>query len=386
MQNFEFYNPTRIIFGKGTIQEITNLIPKDKKILITYGGGSIKRNGVYDQTMKALEGFDTLEFGGIEPNPVYETLLKAVALVREKNIGFMLSVGGGSVLDGTKFIAVAAKLPEGVDPWGILTGDAEIKGAIPLASIMTLPATGSESNPNSVTSRKETDEKFAFAHEAVFPVFSILDPETTYSLPVNQVRNGLVDAFVHTMEQYLTYPAQAPIQDRFAESLLKTIIEVAPKALETPPDYEARSSYMWAATMALNTLIGRGVPQDWATHGIGHELTAFYGLAHAESLAIVEPSLLRHEKSAKHEKLLQYAERVWGLDTSEEEKAVMEAIEKTEKFFKSLQMPTRLSDYGIDADDAADRIEARFQMRDTHLGEHGTITAKETAEILRMAA
>ena len=386
MQNFEFYNPTRIVFGKGTIQSITNLIPKDKKILITYGGGSIKRNGVYDQTMKALEGFDTLEFSGIEPNPVYETLLKAVALVKKEKIEFMLSVGGGSVLDGTKFIAAAAKLPEGVDPWGILTGDADIREAIPLASIMTLPATGSESNPNSVISRKETDEKLAFANEAVFPVFSILDPETTYSLPINQVRNGLVDAFVHTMEQYLTYPAQAPVQDRFAESLLKTIIEVAPKALETPPDYDARSSYMWAATMALNTLIGRGVPQDWATHGIGHELTAFYGLAHAESLAIVEPSLLRHEKIAKHEKLLQYAERVWGLDTSEEEKAVMEAIEKTEAFFKSLQMPTRLSEYGIDADEAANRIEARFQKRDTRLGEHGTITAKETAEILRMAA
>ena len=386
MQNFVYYNPTRILFGSNTIPQIQNLVPTDTKILITYGGGSIFRNGVYDQVKSALAGLQTVEFGGIEANPVYETLMKAVELVKKENIGFILSVGGGSVLDGTKFIAAAACLPEGTNAWGILTGEVTIQSALPLASVLTLPATGSESNPNSVISRKATDEKRAFASDHVFPVFSVLDPESTYSLPQKQVRNGLVDSYVHTMEQYLTFPAAAPLQDRFAESLLMTIIETAPLALIDPPNYDARANYMWCATMALNTLIGRGVPQDWATHGIGHELTAFYGLDHAETLAIVEPSLMRHEKDRKREKLLQYASRVWGLDTRDEDAAIETAIQKTEAFYHSIGMPTCLSDYQINAEEAAQKIEARFQQRGTHLGEHGAIDAAAAGEIIRMAA
>ncbi len=386
MDNFNFYNPTRIVFGKGTIAQLKDLVPHGKKILMTYGGGSIKRNGVYDQVMDALKGFEVLEFGGIEPNPLYETLMKAVKLVKEEGIEFLLSVGGGSVLDGTKFIAAAVCLTDEVDPWDILTGDVEVKEAMPLASVLTLPATGSESNGNSVISRKENDEKLSFASEEVFPIFSILDPETTFSLPQKQVRNGIVDTYVHVMEQYCTYPNQAPLQDRQAEAILKSVIETAQAALQTPPDYQARAAYMWNATQALNTLIGKGVPQDWATHGIGHELTAFYGVAHAESLALVQPSLLRHEKEAKREKLLQYAQRVWGLDTSDEDAAIEAAIQKTEEFYHSVGMPTQLRDYNIDAEEAVERIKERFIHRGFQRGERNQIDAEATAEILRMAA
>jgi NADP-dependent alcohol dehydrogenase len=386
MDNFTFYNPTRIVFGKDTIPQLSELIPQGKKILMTYGGGSIKRNGVYTQVMKALTGFHVVEFGGIEANPQFSTLMKAVKIVKQDGIDFLLSVGGGSVLDGTKFIAVASLLPEDVDTWGILTGDVTIEKALPLASILTLPATGSESNGNSVISRKETDEKLSFASEKVFPVFSILDPETTYSLPQKQVRNGIVDTYVHVMEQYCTFPNQTPLQDRQAEAILKSVIETAEATLQTPPDYQARAAYMWNANQALNTLIGQGVPQDWATHGIGHELTAFYGVAHAESLALVQPSLLRHQKENKRAKLLQYAERIWGLDTSDEDAAIENAIKKTEDFYHSLGMPTQLKDYNIDANEAAERIKERFIQRGFKRGEKKQIDAEVSAEILRMAA
>ena len=386
MDNFTFYNPTRIVFGKGSIAQLSELVPAGKKILLTYGGGSIKRNGVYDQVMDALKGYDVLEFGGIEANPVFETLMKAVKLVKEEGVEFLLSVGGGSVLDGTKFIAAAVCLPDDVDPWGILTGEVTVEEALPLASVLTLPATGSESNPNSVVSRNSTNEKLSFAADAVYPQFSILDPETTFSLPTKQVRNGIVDTFVHVMEQYCTYPAEAPLQDRQAESILKTVIETADAVLQNPPDYQARAIYMWNANQALNMLINRGVPQDWGTHGIGHELTAFYGVAHGESLAIVQPSLLRHQKEAKREKLLQYAERVWGLDTSDEDAAIEAAIRKTEEFYHSVGMPTQLSDYNIDAEEAAQRTKERFAKRGTVRGESGQINATTAAEILLMAA
>lgn len=386
MDNFNFYNPTRIVFGKGTIPQLRDLVPHGKKILLTFGGGSIKRNGVYSQVMEALKGFDVREFSGIEANPQFSTLMKAVRIVKEQGIDFLLSVGGGSVLDGTKFIAAAAMLPDDVDAWGLLTGDIRVERAVPLASVLTLPATGSESNGGAVISRKETQEKLSFGSEFTFPVFSILDPKTTYSLPLDQVRNGIIDTYVHVMEQYCTVLNDAPLQDRQAEAILKSVVETAPAALQTPPDYQARAAYMWNANQALNTLIGKGVVQDWATHGIGHELTAFYGVAHGESLALVEPSLLRHEKAAKHAKLLQYAERVWGLDTSDPDAAIEAAIQKTEEFFHSVGMPTQLSQYNIDAEEAANRIEARFAERGTKLGERGVIDAKATAEILRMAA
>lgn len=380
MQNFSYKNPTEIIFGKGTIAQVKNRIPKNQAILFLYGGGSIKKNGVYDQVKTALKGRKVTEFGGIEANPLFETCMRAVEIVKKKKIGFILAVGGGSVLDAAKFIAAAACF-KGKNFWSILEKHGEnVDKALPVGAVLTLPATGSESNGNSVISRASTQEKLHFYSPYVFPVFSVLDPETTYSLPNKQVRNGIVDAFVHVMEQYLTYPDQAPLQDRMAEALLQTLIEVAPAALRESQNYEARASLMWSATLALNGLIGCGVPQDWSTHMVAHELTAFYGLDHAETLAIILPGVWRHQFKEKKEKLEQYGRRVWQVDSAEA------AIEKTEFFFHSIQMPTRLGDYQIDAREAADKVWKRFKERDAVFGERENINAQAAAEMIRSRA
>lgn len=376
MQNFSYKNPTEIIFGKGTIRAIKDRIPPQKPVLFLYGGGSIKKNGVYEQVKRALRGYRVSEFAGIEANPLYETCLKAVALVRKEQIGFVLAVGGGSVLDAGKFIAAAVCF-KGKDPWEILRRHgSNVGAALPVGAVLTLPATGSESNGNSVISRAATREKLHFFSEHVFPVFSVLDPETTFSLPVRQVRNGIVDTFVHVMEQYMTFPSGAPLQDRFAESLIQTLVEVAPVTLKKPGDYEARATFMWTATLALNTLIGCGVTQDWSTHMIGHELTAFYGLDHAETLAIVMPGVWDYKFAAKKEKLQQFGRRVWNVKTARQ------AISETEGFFHSVGMPTRFSDYGIRAAEAAAKVSARFKERGDIFGEHGDIDAAAAKKIL----
>lgn len=383
MQNFAFHNPVKILFGKGQIANLPSEIPADAKILLTYGGGSIKTNGVYDQVKTALSGRTVFEFGGIEPNPHLETLMKAVDLVRTENIDFLLAVGGGSVLDGTKFIAAA--VPFVGDPWDILAKKAPITAALPLGTILTLPATGSEMNGASVITKWETREKLAFINPLVLPRFSVLDPETTFSLPPRQIGNGIVDAFTHVMEQYLTYPVNAPLQDRMAESILKTLIEVGPKTLANPTDYEARANLMWCATMALNGLIGVGVPQDWATHMIGHELTALHGLDHAQTLAIVLPSLMQFKQAAKREKLLQYAERVWEITEGDEEQRISTAIAKTKTFFESIGVSTRLSTYGINVKDipaVSEHLEARGAIA---LGEHQDIGSAEVQQILALS-
>ncbi len=380
MQNFTFKNPTEILFGRGMIAELASRVPTNMPVLMLYGGGSIRRNGVYDQVQAALKRHRVIEFGGIEPNPLYETCLKAVEVARTSQAGFILAVGGGSVLDAAKFIAAAARF-EGADPWDILrTHGQVIQAALPLGAVLTLPATGSESNGNAVISRKATQEKLALASILVFPVFSVLDPETTFSLPRKQVRNGVVDAFMHVMEQYLTYPSDAPLQDRFSEGILQTLIETGPVTLAEPKNYEARAAFTWSATMALNTLIGCGVPQDWSTHMIGHELTAFYGLDHAETLAIVLPGVWKHEFERKKTKLAQYGQRVWKVDTAQA------AMAKTEDFLHSLGMPTRLGDYRIDAGEAAEKVKARFAARKTLLGEHGDLGPDAVADILRSRA
>ena len=380
MDSFIFRNPTEILFGRGMIGQIASRVPADVPVLLLYGGGSIRRNGVYDQVCAALSRHDRHDFGGIEANPQYATCMKAVGVARETGARFILAVGGGSVLDAAKFIAAAA-VYDGPDPWEILrTCGGGVAGALPLGTILTLPATGSESNGNAVISRRETDEKLHFTSAHVFPVFSVLDPDTTVSLPPRQVRNGIVDAFVHVMEQYMTRPADAPLQDRMAEGILHTLVETGPRTLAEPGDAAARASFMWAATMALNTLIGCGVPQDWSTHMIGHELTAFYGLDHAETLAVVLPGVWRHKLAAKRAKLEQYGRRIWDVASAEE------AIARTEDFFHALGMPTRLADYGIDAEDAARRVEARFVERGVAFGEDGDIRGAAAAAILRARA
>ncbi|MBQ4812017.1 iron-containing alcohol dehydrogenase [Pseudoalteromonas luteoviolacea] len=381
MLNFNFYNPTEIFFGENQIAEITKAIPKEAKVLVVYGGGSIKKNGIYEQVSEALSEFSWGEFAGIEPNPTYQTCMQAVSKIKQEDYNFILAVGGGSVIDGSKFIAAAANFAG--EPWDILSADAEVTSALPIGVVLTLPATGSESNSFSVVSNSETHDKLPFASIHVQPKFAVLDPQVMKTLPQRQLTNGVVDAFVHTMEQYLTYSVDAKVQDRFAEGLLITLMEEGPKLVSEEVDYKVRANVMWSATMALNGLIGAGVPQDWATHMIGHEITAVYGLDHAQTLAIILPRMMAEQKEAKRDKLLQYAERVLGLDITDEDSAMTSAIELTEQFFHSVQMKTRLSDYGI-GEEAVDKITEQLERHDmTALGEQQAVTLDKSREIIR---
>ncbi|EOW6517005.1 alcohol dehydrogenase [Cronobacter dublinensis] len=386
MNNFNLHNPTHISFGKGAISELRSLIPADSRVLITYGGGSVKKTGVLDQVYSALNGLDVLEFGGIEPNPSYETLMNAVELVRKEKVTFLLAVGGGSVLDGTKFIAAAAHYTAASDPWHILeTRGSDITDAIPMGSVLTLPATGSESNKGAVVSRRATGDKQAFHSPFVQPRFAILDPVYTYTLPPRQVANGVVDAFVHTVEQYVTYPVNAKIQDRFAEGILLTLIEEGPKALKEPENYDVRANLMWAATQALNGLIGAGVPQDWATHMLGHELTAMHGLDHAQTLAVVLPALWNEKRNEKRAKLLQYAGRVWNITEGSDDERIDAAIAATRRFFETMGAPTRLSDYGLDGSSIPALLAKLEEHGLTALGEHQDITLDVSRRIYEAA-
>ena len=383
MNNFHFHNPVKILFGKGELSNFKDEIPSNSKVMMLYGGGSIKKNGVYDKVSEQLSGFDVTEFGGIEANPKYETLMKAVEIVRQKNIDFLLAVGGGSVVDGTKFVSAAAHYPNG-DPWNILAkGDvAGITNPLPIGAILTLPATGSEMNGNSVVSRLETKEKLAFGTPLVMPQFSVLDPSVIASLPERQIANGIVDAFVHVMEQYLTYPVNAPIQDRFAEGILSTLIEEGPKVLKDPNDYESAANFMWAATMALNGLIATGVPQDWSTHMIGHELTALHGIDHARTLAIVLPGVMKVMLANKKEKILQYGDKVWGVTSGSDDEKVEATIQKTIEFFESVGIQTRGADYDL-KEATVNEVCQRFEQRGVNaLGENGDLTVGKVKEIL----
>ncbi|WP_333972642.1 iron-containing alcohol dehydrogenase [Alteromonas mediterranea] len=384
MKNFNFHNPTRILFGKGSIAELKDQVPADAKVLILYGGGSAERTGVLDQVREALAGRAILEFGGIEPNPRYATTLKAVEMIRENAVTFLLAVGGGSVIDATKFIAAAVKYDG--DAWDILTSRGSvITQAVPFGSVLTLPATGSEMNSGGVITNPEKEAKLPFSSVHCYPVFSVLDPEVTYTLPPRQIANGVVDAFVHTTEQYLTYPVAAPVQDGFAETLLRTLIELGPKALETPKDYDIRSNLMWTATMALNGLIGAGVPQDWATHMIGHEITALNDTDHARTLAVVLPALLNDQREVKREKLLQYASNVWNIREGSNDERIDAVIEATRGFFEQMGIKTRLGDYDVDADGINHIVSALKEHGMTSLGEHNAIGPDEARRILEAA-
>ncbi|MFT7185877.1 MAG: NADP-dependent alcohol dehydrogenase [Pseudohongiellaceae bacterium] len=381
MKNFSFQNTTQIHFGEDQIKVLSKAIPKSAKVLVTYGGGSIKTNGVYEQVAEALSGHTWFEFSGIEPNPSYGTLMKAQALIREHKIDFLLAVGGGSVVDGTKFIAAAA-LFEGDDPWDFIAKGQPIKQALPIGCVLTLPATGSESNTGAVVTRD--GNKLPFSSPLVRPMFAVLDPAVTLSLSDRQISNGVVDAFVHTMEQYFTYSVNGKVQDRFAEGLLLTLIEEGPKALaaETTKDLDVRGNIMWAATMALNGLIGAGVPQDWSTHMIAHELTGAYKIDHARTLSIVLPAVMKVCTNAKRGKLLQYAERVWNLTEGDENSRINRAIELTEQFFEKMQVPTRLAHVDLGEAEVDGLIEKLTQHGMVKLGEHGNITPEVSREIL----
>ena len=342
MNNFIFQNPTKIVFGKGEIAQLANLIPSDKKIMITYGGGSIFKNGIYEQVKEALKKHTTFEFGGIEANPEYETLMRCVAECRKEGIDYLLAVGGGSVIDGTKFIGTALKY-EG-DPWEFLEKPIVVDQAVPLATVLTISATGSEMNKGSVISRRERKQKLFFFNDACYPQFSILDPTVLYSLPKKQVANGLIDTFVHVVEQYMTFDNKAYVQDYWAEGILKTLVEIAPKLMANQEDYDNCANFMYAATMALNGFIVMGVAEDWATHMIGQEITALHGLDHGVTLALVYPGVISVMREDKKEKLLQYGERVFGITEGTVDERVEKAIQATESFFNSLGVKTRLSD------------------------------------------
>lgn len=377
MQNFLFQNPVKLIFGQGQIARLKCEIPLDRRIMITFGGGSVRHNGVYEQVKEALKEHYTVEFWGIEPNPTVETLRKAVELGKAERVDFLLAVGGGSVIDGTKLIA--AGLLTDTDCWQLVLAGKPVTQTVPLATVLTLPATGSEMNNGAVISCGETHEKYPFY--ANYPVFSVLDPEVTFTLPPYQVACGLADTFVHIMEQYMTTTGQSRVMDRWAEGLLQTLIEIAPQIHADQKDYTLMADFMLTATMGLNGFIAMGVSQDWATHMIGHELTALHGLTHGNTLAIVLPGTLRVLQEDKGEKLLQYAERVWGITAGSRAERIAEAIQRTEQFFRSLGLTTRLSEERIGQETIAE-IERRFTERDAHYGENGKVDGKTARRIL----
>ncbi len=354
---------------------------KRKNVMLIYGGGSIKKNTVYQQVISALHGYSRIEFSGIEANPHYETCVKAVKMIRDHQIDYLLAVGGGSVIDATKFIAAAA-LYTG-DPWDLMIGKARIEKALPFGTVLTLPATGSEMNNGFVISKAETEEKLAMDSRYTFPQFSILDPETTYTLPDRQTANGIVDTFVHVLEQYLTYDQHALLQDYFAEAILKVLIEEGEKVLKNPHDYDIRANLMWASTWGLNNWIAQGVEEDWATHMIGHELTAFYGIDHAQTLAIVLPGMMKIKSDAKGEKILQMGDHVFGITSGTAEERMNKTIAKVEAFFHTIGVKTRLSDYGLD-EEAIEKVAQRFKERGWVLGEHHDIDDKAVKEILML--
>lgn len=392
MLNFELYNPTNYIFGKDQIQKLTDLVPVNSKILLAYGGGSIFKNGVHQQVIKALSGFEIIEFGGIEPNPHYETLMKAVEIIRSQKINFILAVGGGSVIDGVKFISAACNY-EG-DAADILRKKIlfkDVSKVISFGTVLTLPATGSEMNSGAVVTIAATQEKLTLGGSALFPKFSIVDPTVITSLPKRQLQNGVIDAFTHVMEQYLTYPHDAILQDRFSESILKTLVDVGPGVVENPEDYKLASNFAWCATMALNGLIQKGVPSDWATHMIGHELTALYNIDHARTLAIIGPNLYKVMFETKKEKLAQYGERVWNIQANPEaenqvDEIALKAIEKTVEFFHKMGMVTKLSEVVANHLGTSDFIVNRFEERGWKaMGEKQNITLEKVKAIVEMS-
>ncbi|GLS26561.1 iron-containing alcohol dehydrogenase [Marinibactrum halimedae] len=381
MLDFDYYNPTHIVFGQNRLAELDKLIPSDAKVMITFGGQSAKKFGTIDKVREGLQSRSVVEFGGIEPNPRYETLMRAVEIAQKEGVDFLLAVGGGSVMDGTKFIALAAKkdsehhnlLFHGFTP-------VPEKEALPLGCVATLPATGSEMNMAGVITYNE--QKYPFMSPLVYPTFSFLDPDFTFTLPKEQIANGVADAFVHVIEQYLTVPVNAKIQDRFAEGVLKTLIEDGPVTYRDNDNIEARKNFIWSATSALNGVIGVGVPQDWSTHMIGHEMTAMYGIAHGRTLAIILPHLLRERKAKKYEKLVQFAERVWAITDGTDDEKINMAIDKTEAFFNSLDIVTNITHYGIDDNGIETIVNNMEKMGLTALSESGDLTLDIVKKIL----
>jgi len=382
MKNFTYDNTTRIHFGRGMIAEIAKEIPLDAKVLVTYGGGSIKKNGVYEQVKEALKNHKWGEFSGIEPNPQYDTSMKGVEKIKAEGYNYLLAVGGGSVLDSTKFMSMAALYKDG-EPWDMITKQIMVKDALPVACIMTLPATGSETNFHLVLSRGA--DKLSIRNPITRPKFAVLDPSLTLKLSERQTANGVVDAFVHIMEQYLTYPQNAKVQDRYAEGLLKNLMEEGIAVLANPEDYDIRANIMLTATMALNKFLAAGVVEDWVSHAIGHELTGLYNIDHARTLSIVFPAVMKVLVQDKKEKILQYGERVLGITEGNADERIEKTIQETIDFFKAMGMPVTLRDADL-GEEAIDEIMTQFIAHGKkNLGEHGKVGAEEARAILQAA-
>jgi len=385
MFSFDFYNPVHIVFGKDRLAELDNQVPNGAKVLVLYGGGSVKRYGTLEKVIRHLGNRTIIEFGGIEPNPQYTTLIKAIEIAKKEKIDFLLAVGGGSVIDATKYVALASEYT-GENAADLLlhsSSHMQLQKAISLGTVVTLPATGSEMNPKGVISYKKG--KYVFTNKLAYPKFSILDPTLTYTLPSDQLANGIIDTFIHTTEQYLTFPAEGRFQDRTAEGILKTLIEIGRKTIDVPTDYDVRANLVWCSTMAFNGLIGAGVPQDWSSHRIGHELTAMFGMDHGKTLAIIAPSVWTVLKEQKRVKLLQYAERVWNITEGDEENRIDSAINKTRIFFESLGIKTNLTAYGITADKVEDLVDALEKNGMTELSETRVVTLEVSRKIIENA-
>lgn len=385
MLNFTFQNPTKVIFGKDTLGLISGEIPQTARVMVTYGSTSAQKYGVLDEVKTVLQGYELVEFGGIEPNPEYETLLRGIAFAREKRIDFFLAIGGGSVIDGTKFMAAA--VPFQGEPFLLLeNAGSAITESLPVGAVATLPASGSEMNSRAIITRKSTLFKRGIMNPFLFPRFAVLDPTKTYPLPARQVGNGVVDTFVHVLEQYMTYPVAGHVQDRLAEGLLYVLIEDGPRALCDPENYDVRANLMWAATLGLNGLIGAGVPQDWSSHRLGYELTVLYGLDHAQTLAALVPVMLKVRTRGKRQKLLQYAERIWGITSGNESSRLNEAIGRTRTFFEKMGLPTHLSGYGITNIDIEQVMELLRAHGMVNMGENGDVTLDMMRDILRLCS
>jgi NADP-dependent alcohol dehydrogenase len=382
MRKFRLYNPTDIRFGEGQIEALNELLPADARVLLLYGGGSIKANGVYQAVLAGLDGRFVCEFEGVEPNPVYETLQKAAGVVKDKALDYIIGVGGGSVIDAAKFLAYLAT-SNADDPWDDLVSGRFPERMIPVGAILTLPATGSESNAVSVITNRTRRLKIPFASESARPAFAILDPTAMRSLDRRQLENGVVDAMTHVLEQYMTYQQNAPIQYGYAETLMRVLVEWGPKLVDEPSD-EARENVMFAANQALNGFLGAGLPQDWSTHMIGHAITAIYDIDHARTLSTIMPSVMRLRIGPKRAMLARLARNVFLSAEISDEKAADFAISRLEQFFARMGCPVKLREYGVavDADEIADHLERASQ---TALGEHADIDPQTVREIIALA-
>ncbi|UTE73962.1 iron-containing alcohol dehydrogenase [Rossellomorea marisflavi] len=351
MNGFTFYNPTKLIFGKGQVEQLKDLVPQyGKKVLLVYGGGSIKKSGLYDQVTAVLNDIDAevFELAGVEPNPRLTTVRRGVDICKEEGIDFLLAVGGGSVIDCTKAIAAGAKYDG--DAWDLVTKKAFASEALPFGTVLTLAATGSEMNAGSVITNWETNEKYGWGSPVTFPQFSILDPENTFTVPKNHTIYGMVDMMSHVFEQYFHNATNTPLQDRMCESVLKVVIETAPKLINDLENYELRETILYSGTIALNGMLQMGYNGDWGSHNIEHAVSAVYDIPHAGGLAILFPNWMKHNLNVNPARFAQLAERVWNVDPEgkTQEEVALEGIEKLREFWSSIGAPSRLADYDID--------------------------------------